>query len=298
MTTPKRLPRRRIRPEPAPRDQGEVLRKVGAVLANVTVITGLLVAFGWKRSETETRELGFESNVLGMSTVDYMLRSISPVFNLLAVIVLAGLVWLWLEPRLRSRFENRQPTKGWQAVLTLLTLSWLLLPLPVVGLGFLWPVLSFYVFPLSVGGGIMLSCYAVHLRGLSRTARRVWDWNWPRIRLFAAVAAVLSLFWAALNYAEVDGVQSADVFANNLGHKPAVAVYSQERMHIAAPGVREEPLDGDKSRYRYRYVGLRFLENTGGKYFLVSDEWTRDYGVVVVLRDDATTRLEFTHGTR
>lgn len=274
MRTPKRLPFRQ-KPTPAV-DQNDALRKVGAVLANVSVITGLLVAFGWKRSETHSRALGIESNILGMSTADYVLRSMRPVFTLLAVVVAAGLLWLWLEPRLRSAMTNRN--------FGVLALSWLLLPLVVVGLGYVWPVVSFYVFPLAVGGGIMLSCYVIHLR-----RRPAWDWQ--KVRLFAVAAGVLSLFWAALNYAQVDGQRLADEFV--VGEAPAVTVYSQERMHITAPGVREEPLDGDKSRYRYRYAGLRLLENTGGKYFLVSDEWTRSSGVVVVLRDEASTRLEF-----
>ncbi|PWK82915.1 hypothetical protein C8D88_112165 [Lentzea atacamensis] len=276
MKTPKHLPPRQKRPEPV--DQGEVLRKVGAVLANVTVITGLLVAFGWKRSDTQSRALGIESNILGMSTADYMLRSITPVFVLLAVVVVSGLVWLWLEPRLRSALLASKPLR------TALAWAWVQLPLVVVGLGYVWPVASFYTFPLAVGGGILLSCYVIRLR-----AGR--DWNWPRIRLFAAAAGVLCLFWAALNYAQVDGQRMADEFAAHAA--PSVTVYSQERLHISAPGVREQALDGEKSRYRYRYVGLLLLENTGGKYFLVSDEWTRSSGVVVVLRDEPATRLEF-----
>ncbi|SDK11751.1 hypothetical protein SAMN04488074_104288 [Lentzea albidocapillata subsp. violacea] len=273
MKTPRRLPLRQ-KPTPAT-DQNEALRMIGAVLANVSVITGLLVAFGWKRSETHARALGIESNVLGMSTADYVLRSMRPVFTLLAVVVVAGLLWLWLEPRLRPAVKSRN--------LRVLALSWLTLPLVVVGLGYVWPVVSFYVFPLAVGGGIMLSCYVIQLRG-----RPAWDWR--KVRLFAVAAGVLSLFWAALNYAQVDGQRLADEFVAS--EAPAVTIYSQERMHITAPGVREDPLDGDRSRYRYRYSGLRLLENTGGKYFLVSDGWTRNSGVVVVLRDDASTRLE------
>lgn len=277
MRTPKHLPPRQKRPVPAT-DQNDALRKIGAVLANVTVITGLLVAFGWKRSQTQARALGIESNILGMSTADYLLRSITPVFTLLAVVVAAGLVWLWVEPRLRPVVVGHRLATGW------LAWSWLIFPLLVVGPGLLWPVTSFYVFPLAVGGGIMLSCYVIHL-----TERRGWDWQ--KVRLFAVAAGVLSLFWGALNYAQVDGQRLADEFEP--AGAPAVAVYSQERMHITVSGVREEPLEGEKSRYRYRYAGLRLLENTGGKYFLVSDEWTRYDGVVVVLRDEAGTRLEF-----
>jgi len=50
--------------------------------------------------------------------------------------------------------------------------------------------------------------------------------------------------------------------------------------------------------YKYRYVGLRLLEHTGGHHFLVSDEWSPQYGVVVMLADDDPVRLEFVHDRR
>lgn len=46
-------------------------------------------------------------------------------------------------------------------------------------------------------------------------------------------------------------------------------------------------------------TGLRLLEHTGDKLFLVSDGWTPEYGVVFVLRDDdRTVRLDFVRDRR
>lgn len=49
---------------------------------------------------------------------------------------------------------------------------------------------------------------------------------------------------------------------------------------------------------RYRYEGLRLLEHTGGRYFLISDGWTRRYGVLFVVPDDGSLRLELVRDRR
>jgi hypothetical protein len=77
-----------------------------------------------------------------------------------------------------------------------------------------------------------------------------------------------------------------------------VVVYSPAHLHVDAPGAREEPLPPDQSAYKFRYVGLRLLEHTGGHYFLISDDWSPRYGVVVMLADDDPVRLEFVRDRR
>ena len=47
-------------------DRNDLIRRMGAVLANVGVLTALLVYFGWKRSEVQSRRLG----VLPIEVVD------------------------------------------------------------------------------------------------------------------------------------------------------------------------------------------------------------------------------------
>ena len=48
--------------------------------------------------------------------------------------------------------------------------------------------------------------------------------------------------------------------------------------------------------YRYRYSGLRLLIRSGGKYFLLPGNWTRDAGTVIVLGDRPDYRFEFGSG--
>ncbi|KOX24555.1 hypothetical protein ADK67_18490 [Saccharothrix sp. NRRL B-16348] len=266
--------------------QPDAVQRVGEALANVTVLTGLLVYFGWRRSDVQARELGIDSSVLGMSTTDYVLRSVGPVFLLLAVVVGIALVCRWLEPRVRAASDR--PGSRARALSVVLSLAWLILPAVTVALGLLFPVTSFYAFPLAVGGGILLSLYASRLRRPDEHP------TWTRVLVFAVVS--LSLFWSAGNYAEVRGVELARAYAEDVRGQTAVVVYARERLHITAPGACEEPLPADGSRYRFRYLGLRLLTKVGAKYFLVSDGWTRDRGTVVVLADNDDIRVELGHG--
>ncbi|XVS60603.1 hypothetical protein ACQPYE_20025 [Actinosynnema sp. CA-299493] len=269
-------------------DEPDAVRRVGEALANVTVLTGLLVYFGWRRSDVQARELGIDSAVLGMSTTDYVLRSVGPVFLLLAVVVGIALVCRWLEPRVRAATDR--PGHRARAFSVVLSAAWLVLPALTVALGLLFPVTSFYAFPLAVGGGILLS---LHASGLRRPDAHP---AWTRVLGFAVVS--LSLFWSAGNYAEVRGVQLARDYAEDLHRQTTVVVYTRERLHITAPGACEEPLPADGSRYRFRHVGLRLLAKVGAKYFLVSDGWTRDRGTVVVLADNDDIRVELGRGDR
>ncbi|OKI27205.1 hypothetical protein [Saccharothrix sp. CB00851] len=267
-------------------DQPDAVQRVGEALANVTVLTGLLVYFGWRRSDVQARELGVDSSVLGMTTTDYVLRSVGPVFLLLAVVLGIALVCRWLEPRVRA--ASGKPGKAARALSVALSLAWLLLPALTVALGVLFPITSFYAFPLAVGGGILLSLYASLLRRPDRHP------TWTRVLVFAVVS--LSLFWSAGNYAEVRGVELARGFAADVHGQTAVVVYARERLHITAPGACEEALAAEGSRYRFRYRGLRLFGKVGPKYFLISDGWTRDRGTVVVLADNDEIRVELVHG--
>jgi len=282
----------------------EILRPVLGFLANVTVVTALLVYFGWRRAETHAERLGIDESILGMSTREYLLRSVGPVLVLLVGIGVGGLVWLSIEPRLTawlrsnsrgSSGPNRGRARRVHLTVLLLNTGWLLLPAVVVVLGYIWPTAAFVMFPVSIGVGLLLWAYA-------RTRPRSPDDPGPlghRDRepwtmAFVGVLVLVMLFWTASNYAEVLGGRLADDFASDISALPGVAVHSERRLHLEGPGVREVALPGAEEEVSYRYRGLRLLEHTGGKYFLVSDGWTTDQGVVFILRDDdPSLRFDF-----
>ena len=70
------------------------------------------------------------------------------------------------------------------------------------------------------------------------------------------------------------------------------AAYPRIARGIGGPAVREVKL-GSAASPLYRYDGLRLLEVSGGRFFFLHDGWTVRNGVVVVLPDDNSVRIEF-----
>jgi hypothetical protein len=283
------------------------LRPVLGFLANATVLTALLVYFGWRRSATQAERLGITESILGMSTRDYLLRSVRPVLVLLVGVSVVGFVWVvldrWLVPLVRSAAE-RSESDGrndrrivW--VLRTLSVSWIILPTLVWLMGFVWPALAFVLFPVSIGVGVLLMLYVTHLRRLDFVS----DDAARRRNLAAQVSGALlvgvCLFWTAANYAHVEGVQLARDIIADTDQLPSVIVYSEGRLHLDGPSVAETKLSNVEGGIQYRYRGLRLLEHTGDKYFLISDGWTPTYGVLFTLRDDdESVRIDFIRDRR
>jgi hypothetical protein len=284
----------------------EALKPVVALLANVTVITALLVYFGWRRAETHADRLGIDESVLGMTTREYVLRSVGPILVLLVGVAVCGLAWIALERRLTPllRHDPEAPTPHpIRLAMIALSLAWLILPGLVYLLGFVWRAPAFVLFPASIGAGTLLGFYAGRIRqdrhpneadhtpaGQSRYALG-----------FAGLLVLVCLFWTASNYAEVLGDRLADEFVDDVDGLAGVVVLSEQPLFLDGPGIDEAPLPGPDAEgaLQYRYDGLRLLEHTGGRYFLVSDGWTPTYGVVFVLEaDDDTIRLDFVRDDR
>jgi hypothetical protein len=272
------------------------------IAANVTVLTSLLVYFGWKRSETHARVLGIDASILGMTTQEYALRSLDALFAPIAVVAVAGLAWLWVNALITRAIAEDRGRAGIRRLARVLGLAWVIVPVVLAGFSWRFPIAGAIVFPLSFALGALLSAYGVYLsrRLPGRRARTppLPAWQASLSKVFVGIVVTLSLFWSVANYATFLGQRLGAATPALLPSLTRVVVYSPQRLQIEAPAVREEVLEAKDSAYRFRYRGLRLLEHTGGHYFLVSDGWTRRYGVVVVLADDDPVRLEFVRDTR
>jgi hypothetical protein len=276
------------------------LRTLVSIGANVTVLTALLVFFGWKRAEAHSQMLGIDESILGMSPQDYAFRSVNALFPLLAVIAVAGLGWLWVHAGIARALQESRRLRLIRRTARVLVLAWLLVPLMAVLFSWRYPAAGFLVFPLSFAAGTLLTCYGIYLLSQLRgpTAHASPPWHTSLTKIFVAIVVTLSLFWEVSNYATVIGQNLGSRLTAELPSHAQVVVYSPNRLHITAPEVREESLPGPDNGYRFRYTGLRFLNYTGGRYVLVSDGWTPRYGVVVLLADRDPIRLEFVQGLR
>ena len=265
-------------------------------LANVAVITALLVYFGWRRTETQAVRMGFDESILGLSTRDYLFRSVGPVLQLVAIISITGFVLAQIDILVLRRMADRPGPDTLMRVLIVTTgWAWLVLPLLVVMAGLWWPATAFVAFPLSIRIGALLIPYSLGLR--ARKGLR----NYPAgplsaDRIFSILTVVLALFWATSNYAEVLGNQIADRIAANVETMTAVAVYSPDELALRGAGVHETRLDADS--YHFRYTGLRLLEHTENSYVLMPSGWTTDAGMVFALPAGSPLRFEFGPGAR
>jgi hypothetical protein len=280
------------------------LRILLSIGANITVLTALVVFFGWRRAQAHAQMLGISVNILGMSPQDYAFRSVDALFPLLAVVAMVGLGWSRIHLVIaRVLQEGRQP-RLIDRTLRLLGLAWFLVPGICALFSWRYPEAGYLVFPLSFAAGILLTCYGNYLRTQLQMTRTGAAppvspaWHTSLTVTFVAVVVTLSLFWGVSNYATIVGVNLGRRLTAELPHRTQVVVYSPKRLEITAPEVKEEALSRTEAAYRFRYTGLRFLDHVGGKYFLVSDGWTPRYGVVVVLADSDPVRLEFVRDRR
>jgi hypothetical protein len=274
-------------------DLARVAQQFLALLANVAVLTGLLVYFGWQRMETQAVRMGFDESILDLSTQDYLLRSVGPVLRLVLIVGVAGLVAVPLAALVRRAVVSGGSGRRATVVLVALAVGWVVLPGLVVLLGVWFPAFAYVAFPLSIGLGVLLIPFALDLRA-ERGARTFPPAVRAAERVFAAVVVVLALFWATSNYAEVLGTRIADRISATTGSLTQVAVLSPEPLNLAGPGVAES--EQASGAYRFRYTGLRLLEHTDQGYVLLSGEWSYDDGVVFVLPPGPPLRFEFGGG--
>ncbi len=282
---------------PAPGGVGLALRAIGTVVAPASLVTGLLYYFGWVRTNAQARFFGIDPSVLEFSTQDYLLRSISPTFwplALLLVVVLLGacmhaLACSWVAtPERHGRLRRAAFALGAAGVALLafglLATNWR----AAVGHRLL-------LTPVAFALGVPLTGYAVYvLARLRRDGDRLPRSPWPYLPAVAVTIAtslfVLSLFWAMGDYAHLKGRQLARNLSNNLSLLTNVVVYSERDLGIDAPGVTRSELGGGEGDYRFRYSGLSLLIRSEDKYFLLPDEYD---GTSIVLSESEGVRLEF-----
>ena len=227
--------------------------------------------------------MGLDNTLLGYSTQDYMLNSMSSMFEPLAVGVVAVLVGLAFHAALVSWADK--PTTGVDADLRRLRIlrrltailtagALVLLVLGAAGTRVARPSRFVSLFaPVSVTLGIVFAGYALHVgrRYLTSGPSPPSTPERDSLRLVSSslfiVLLFLSLFWTVSHYAGVKGVDLAVVVERNLDDRPNVTLYSGRRLHLQPP-VEETELGQDDSSYRYRYTGLKFLFLSGDNYFL------------------------------
>ncbi|WP_329123135.1 hypothetical protein [Streptomyces sp. NBC_01465] len=295
----------------------------GAVAAPTTFVTALLYFFGYFHAYWFFDYFGINSTVLGLSTVDYLLRSQDALFVPMTVTAAAVLAAFWAYALLRTQLAFRARPEVLRIAVPAVAGAGLLL-----SLGGFWSVLAptflndhLVAAPLSLASGVVLLGYALHLNRVAaaappapapdpardddtddtpsvppppeppRAARPGWADTAEWAVLFVLVG--LSLFWAASDYASAVGRTRAQQFVAGMPAYPTTVLYSARALSIEEPGVHETRCRNPKSAYPYRYDGLKLMLNSADQYVFLPQGWTPTTGSALLIPRTDTIRLEF-----
>lgn len=289
-------------PELAPPPSGipQLAKLVGAIVAPTTLLTSLLFYFGWSHAYWFFDYLGVHSTLLGLTTQDYVQKSLDGLFVPLTVAACAALLVLWAHTLLRMRLAGATDPRLFRVLLPVLAVGGL-----VLTAGGLWSIFGTTVLndhlaaaPLSLALGVVLLVYTAHLwRSLTTKRQHAAATPGPAWLAIAEWAGVfvlvgLSLFWAANDYSAAVGRARARQFVAELPTYPGVVVYSERSLNLDAPGVREVRCQDQEAAYRFRYDGLKLVLQSGDQYLFLPEAWTPTNGVAILMPRNDALRLE------
>lgn len=265
-----------------------------AVVSQVAVITALLYYFGWVRTQAAFAYFGVDVGLLGFSTSDYVLRSLNSAIPLLIV---AGLIVMGATALHRPFVELASVAAGdrTRRVITISAVVVVAAVLVVILVLGMFPlrirrVATGYPLPLALIGIVFLAAFgwqvwATDGDNRSHPGARVWA-------VLLSALALLGMLWLIALYAQDIGERRGAEIAAKLNGGTEVVLYSSERLAIDGPGVIDQPLAQEGSRYRVRYLGLRLLARTPDSYLLVPADWRKGSSSVFVVNTDDSVRLD------
>jgi hypothetical protein len=284
--------------ESAMGDISRLAKILGKVVAPTTALTALLFYFGWSHAYWFFDYFGVNSTLLGLSTTDYLMRSLDGLFVPVTVAAAVGLLVVWarvlgqsrIRPAAQARFDR---TADWVVPIAGVALT-------VNGLSRLFWKNSLNtalaIAPLSLAAGVLLLAWAVRRRrnGTSAPGGPVPYMTWIPVLEWASIFLLvgLSLFWATTDYSAAVGRARAREFIANLSAQPSVILYSERSLSVNAPGVRAVRCSDRDAAYRFRYDGLKLVLQSDSQYVLLPAAWTKDNGVAIVMPRTDALRLE------
>ena len=277
----------------------QLAKILGAIIAPTTLLTALLYYFGWSHAYWFCNYFGVNSTVLGFTSTDYLMRSVDALFVPMTVAACAALLAVWGHSLLRARLAAGSRPRALRYIVPVTAIVGGILFLGGFASVFTTTVLSEHLVaaPLSLGFGVLLLIYAVHLWRLTAETYKSTSNNrgWAAVVEWAVVFVLvgLSLFWAATDYSAAVGRSRAIDFVAGLPSYPNVVVYSERSLSLDAPGVREVRCEDPQAAYRFRYDGLKLVLESGGQYLFLPAEWTPADGAAILLSQTSSLRLEF-----
>lgn len=280
----------------------KVLKIVGAVVAPTTMLTALLFYFGQAYANGSFEYFGVNFTVLDLTVQDYLIRSADGLIIPLIVVAGATLLALWVHQLLVRALPAGTRWIALRVVMPCAAIAGLILVTLAIA-----DVVGDPVFPthpetrgLNFSIGVLLLAYAARLlrqliagRRPERVPRRP-----PEVMVVAEWGAIfilvsVGLFWAVGSYASLVGAGRAQQIEALLPSFPDVVAFSEKRLSLQAPGVREIICQDPDVAYRFRYDGLKLVQQSGNQYLFLPAGWTHANGAAILIPRSDALRLEF-----
>ncbi len=281
----------------------QVVKILGSVVAPTTLLTALMYYFGRQAYAGLLWYFGADVTVLDLTLQDYLNNSVAGFIPPLIAAAGATLLALWLHQLLVEALPTATRRIVLRALLPIAAIAGAVLVSLAMG-----DLVTNSVFPasfpegrgLSLSIGVLLLSYAAHLlrpliaarrpmRARQRAPGAVAVAEWGAVFILVSVG----LFWAVGTYAIGVGVDYAEQFETSLPTRPDVVAYSEKRLSLQGPGVREVTCQDPDAAYRFRYDGLKLTLQSGNQYLLLPAGWTHDNGAAILIPRSDKVRLEF-----
>jgi len=283
-----------------------LLQILGSIAAPVTAATALLYYFGWVRAHFMYNYFGVDVALLGFTTADYLLRSITPMFLPLAAGAAAAVLMLQAYPRIKDALRRRGDPVATAApwLVALVGSAIIVWSAAIIRVHDRLPrsdiqITPYVLAPLGLGVGLGLIVWGLYLRrelherDLLAPTKRLPAWSQVAQATLIVVLLALAAVWTVANYADATGAGTAHGIAYCPERQPGAIIYSQRRLQITTASVNEQRLPDPQGSYKYRYVGLRLLAANEDSLFLISGIGPQSQTTLMLPRSGTDVRVEF-----
>ncbi|MCM6778267.1 hypothetical protein NDR87_32770 [Nocardia sp. CDC159] len=273
---------------------------VGTITSQVAVATAVLYYFGLMYTRAWYGYFGIDASMLGLSTADYLYRSLyGGYWPAVLLLLLVSVLYTGRRVPVVVAAWSRRPRlvlRVWAAAI--FTVGAVLQVLVAVGIlirGRLPAAMSLYLPIMLVLGAALVGYvialraqYPVQLAARSRAAPPIW------VPLLAIVLLIcLGMLWAVGVYAQRRASADAAIAeARRFADRPVVLLFSVDRLGIEGGGSQMGEITAAGEKYRYVYSGLLLLARTPDRYFLLPHDWKPKRDRVFVVNSGDGVRID------
>ncbi|ROO86061.1 hypothetical protein EDD29_3622 [Actinocorallia herbida] len=273
---------------------GERLKPVIGIIAPTTLITTMLIYFGYVATQARFQQFGVNLDLVNLASTDLLFYGSEAVY--IGILGLAVIALIPVGLYLAGKWVISDPRRDRAAFWISLVLCWAgillligaLLAIFVPHVRGIWRGRA--EIPLALTLSALLLRYALWLwqaRAAHRphAVRTLSKEAFDFCRGILLVLLLAGLFWTANNAAKRFGEMGAESMADNLKGKPRVVLFLQEPIYDLDLPTNVKVLDtGKEMKFRYRYSGLRLLVESDDRLFLAPAAWTpgTNRGILVI----------------